>query len=432
MAQGNDPLTPVHEAGVLLRYLSQLGHVLLSTGDTVSVVEDTVHRTAVAYGAQRVSVVALPTALFIKFEYGGELHLDFTGQKNMELRFDQIEEVFGLAARAREGTVTPMDGLAKLEAILAQPPAFAPWWRLLGHVLVTVGIALVLQPTVGVVASAAIFGLVVGALKLVSQGRGVFTLLLPTVAAFLVAAISLEAARWGFGASPLRVLIASLVTFIPGGMLAIATMELAYGDTVSGGTRFVAGLLRLVFLILGMGIAASLVGLPPEKLLAGADREKLGAWAPWLGVLLFAVGHTLHYSARPWTLPWLLVVLFVTYTMQAIGTAAFGAYMGGFVGALFVTPFVYFIQYRLGGPAAVVLFQPALWLLVPGALGVAGMAELVTDNRLAGLEDVATAVFTIIAVAFGSMIGAGVYDALVEPIFRRTGSLVTSMWGTTR
>lgn len=427
MENPGQPLTHADAAPRLLRFLSQLGHVLLSTGDTVSVVEDSVRGVAIAHGAQQVSVVALPTALFVKFEDGQGTHLDFTSHEGLVLRFDQIEEVFALALEARAAGLAPAEGLARLASILAEPPPLGAAWRVGGHVLVTMGIALVLQPTPGVIASAAGFGLVVGALKLVADRRPMLATLLPTTAAFLVAAISLEAALHGFDASTLGVLIASLVTFVPGGTLAIATMELAYGDMVSGASRFVAGLLQLVFLMLGMIIAASLVGLPPAQLLVQPPEARLGGWAPWLGVMLFAIGHVLHYSAPLRTLPWLVVVLCVAQTGQLAGSAAFGGYMGGFLGAMVVTPVSYFIQYRLGGPPAMAIFQPALWLLVPGSLSVVGLAELAGDNHLAGLEDFVTALFSIIAIAFGSLIGSGIYDALVEPIFSRTGSLVSAV-----
>jgi uncharacterized membrane protein YjjP (DUF1212 family) len=411
-----------------LRFLAQLGHVLLSGGDTVAVVEDAVRRAAVAHGARNVSVVALPTALFLSYEDDEGPHVDFRSHEELELRIDQVEDVFSLAAAAAQPAFTPEEGIRRIDEILARPPAFGPAWSVAGHVLVTMGIALVLQPTPGVVASSAGFGLVVGALKLFARNRGVLAMLLPAAAAFLVAAIALLLARHGFAASPLRVLIASIITFVPGGTLAIAIMELAYGDMISGSSRFVAGMLTIVFLILGMVIAASLVGLPAAQLLVEAPQARLGAWAPWTGVMLFAVGYVFHFSARARTLPWVLAALFVAYTAQVVGSAAFGGYMGGFIGALVITPMAYFMQHRMGGPPTMVVFQPALWLLVPGSLGVVGLAELVGEDRLAGLEDFVTALFSIVAISFGTLIGAGLYDAFVEPVFRRTESLVALVW----
>lgn len=406
-----------------MRFLSQLGHALLATGDTVALVETTLRRIALARGVEHINVVALPTALFVKIEEDEETYVDMTSEERIPLRFDQIAAVFALATDAERGTIEPAEGRARLRSILRQPALYNLAWSVVGHALVTVGIALVLQPRPGVIGAAAFFGLIVGALKLFARNRGMLETLLPSVAAFLVTSISIVAVAHGFPGGPVSVLVASLVTFLPGGMLAIAIMELAYGDVVSGGTRFVTGLAQLMFLALGMLVATSLVGLPPGHLFPPTPDERLGAWAPWLGVGLFAVGHALHFSMPLRELPWLFVVLGVAQTAQLAGGAAFGGYMGGFCGALAMTPVAYFIQYRMSGPPAVVTFPPALWLLVPGALGLIGLTEFFSTDELAGIKDFVTTVLTITAIALGSMLGAGLYNALVDPIFARAGSL---------
>ena len=407
----------------LLRFLSQLGHALLATGDTVAYVETTLNRIARAQGAAHVNVVALPTALFVKFEDGNNTLVDFTSEEILTLRFDQIAEVFALAEDAEHRAITPREGLARLRSLLAKPPLYSVLWGVLGHVLVTVGLALILQPSPGVVGAAAFFGSIVGALKVFARNRGMVSTLLPSIAAFVVASISLLAVKHGFPASPMPVLVASLVTFLPGATLAISIMELAYGDVVSGGSRFVTGIAQLLFLALGMLVATSLVGLPAAQLLPPTPDESFGWLATWIGVALFAVGHALHFSMPLAQLPWLLMVLGVAQIAQIAGGAAFGGYMGGFCGALAMTPFSYFVQYRLHGPPAVVTFPPGLWLLVPGSLGLIGLTEFVASDKLAGIDNFMTTVLTITAIALGSMLGAGLYSALVDPLLVRAGSL---------
>lgn len=427
---GESVLAPTPAASAaLLRLLSQLGHVLLSSGEVVRLVEDTVQRIAVAHDARRISIVAFPTALFVQFEDDSGMHLEFTSHKGVDLRFDQIEEIFALANDAAHADFAPEEGLRRLAVILGRRPVLPLATKVGGHMLASAGIALLLQPTAGAVAAAAGLGLMVGALKLFAANRGMLSNLLPTTAAFLVATVALAATHYGFiASSPLNVLLAALVTLLPGGALAVATMELAYGGMVSGAVRFVAGLLQLAFLILGMVMAASLVGVPPDRLLVQGAQTSLGPWAGWAGVVLFGFGHVLHYSARLRTLPWVFLVLTIAQTGHLLGTAAFGGYMGGFVGALVVTPTVYLIQYQLGGPPAITNFLPALWLLVPGALGATGLAGLVAEDHLAGLQDFVTALFSIVAIAFGALFGAGLYDQLVEPIFRRGGAVLAQPW----
>src|SRR5262249_14307474 len=153
------------------------------------------------------------------------------------------------------------------------------------------------------------------------------------------------------------------------------------------------------------------------RLLTTGPDEVLGAWAPWLGALLFGSGLVLHYSAPLKSLPWILVVLLVAMVGQVAGNAAFGGYMSGFLAATMITPMAYLVQCRLGGPPAMITFQPALWLLVPGAIGLIGLAELAGENHMAGLQDFVTTLFTIVAIAVGCLIGSWIYNVFWDPIF---------------
>jgi uncharacterized membrane protein YjjP (DUF1212 family)/uncharacterized membrane protein YjjB (DUF3815 family) len=412
----------------LLRFLCRLGYALLATGEAVGVIEGALRRIARAHGAKHVHVIAFPTALFVKLDDGEQAHVDFSSGEGLVLRFDQMEAVAALAREAEQPGFLPAGGTARIEAILTQAAPLGALWVVLGHVLLTLGVALVLQPTVGTAGTATALGLVVGVLKLMARGGGLFNTLLPTIAAFTVTLIALEAELYGLPASTMAVLIASLVTFLPGGVLAVATMDLAYGDVVSGASRFVTGLVQLVFLVLGMLAAVSVIGLPPTKLASAVPlAAKLGDWGGPVGALLFGVGVVLHYSGRLATLPWVLSVLMIGAAGQAAGSAAFGGYLSGFIGALLITPAAYFIQYRLGGPPAMVTFLPALWLLVPSAIGLKGLAAFAADDSLAGLNDFVTTLFTIIATALGSLIGTWIYNAFFDPIFRRAGSMAVSV-----
>ena len=79
--------------------------------------------------------------------------------------------------------------------------------------------------------------------------------------------------------------------------------------------------------------------------------------------------------------------------------------LGGFFGALVVTPVAAWVATRRAGPPALASFLPAFWLLVPGAVGLIGMAEFVGSNRAAGLDHFVNAVITFIAIGLGVLVG---------------------------
>jgi uncharacterized membrane protein YjjB (DUF3815 family) len=63
------------------------------------------------------------------------------------------------------------------------------------------------------------------------------------------------------------------------------------------------------------------------------------------------------------------------------------------------------IQDRPGAPPLIVCFTPAFWLLVPGAIGLEGLARIVHENPQAGIDDVLAMFVTMISIALGVLVG---------------------------
>jgi uncharacterized membrane protein YjjB (DUF3815 family) len=163
---------------------------------------------------------------------------------------------------------------------------------------------------------------------------------------------------------------------------------------------------------------AQLVGLP----LLSEPENLLGGWAPWLGVLVVGVGTFVYHSAPRRSLPWLLVVLYAAWIGQFLGSHAFGGYVGGFIGALVMTPVAYLVERVQGGPPALVSFLPAFWLLVPGALSLIGLTEFASDNAIEGIQDFLGALGSILAIALGVLCGYPLYRSLTTS-YERVGQI---------
>jgi uncharacterized membrane protein YjjB (DUF3815 family) len=52
-----------------------------------------------------------------------------------------------------------------------------------------------------------------------------------------------------------------------------------------------------------------------------------------------------------------------------------------------------------------VSFLPAFWLLVPGALGLVGVTQILGAEHTSGLDSLVTAGATMIGIAFGVLLG---------------------------
>ena len=68
-------------------------------------------------------------------------------------------------------------------------------------------------------------------------------------------------------------------------------------------------------------------------------------------------------------------------------------------------PVAAWVATRRSGPPALATFLPAFWLLVPGAVGLIGVAEFVGSDREAGLDHFVNAGITFIAIGLGVLVG---------------------------
>jgi uncharacterized membrane protein YjjP (DUF1212 family) len=404
------------DAAALQQFLLYLGSGLTASGEAVNEIQERVHRVAVAYGSPDAVVTVLPTFVTISLGPGQLAGVESTEQLRGLLRLDQTAALYDLLKRAERAEVDPADGVRQVQEIVAMRPRFGPAVTILGHIVLTAGICLMLQPTWSDIALAALFGGLVGALKLVGGRWTSIQMIMPVMAAFAVSSITLVLADHGWGDADLRAMIPPLITFLPGATLTTSVVELSAGEMVTGASRLVAGTLQLVLLAFGIVAGAQAFFAPSGDVLANIPSNSLGPWAPWLGVAVVAVGTCLYYSPPRGAFWWLVVVLYAAWIGQFLGGEAFGGYVGGFVGALVMTPVAYIVERFPSGPPALVSFLPAFWLLVPGALGLIGVTEYIATDRVAGLENFLGTIGSIIAIALGVLCGYPLYRSLARSL----------------
>jgi len=407
------PAEAPSETSALLEFLFRLAQAYLACGEQTAELERIVRDVALAYGMRGARVVTFPTAVFISLDDGEGERVTLSEGPAQTLRLDQIAEVYVLGDAAQRGEVTPREGLERLAAILRTPARFGPVGSIVGHTILTVGLAIVLRPSLDNLVAAAALGTVIGVLKELNRGRTMLAVPLPVVAAALVSALVLYAEKRGLAVNALSAVVPPLVTFLPGAMLALSMKELAYGDMVSGSSRLITGFVQLVLLAFGLVAGATLVGEPSTYLLEPTTQVTGAPWATAAGVVLFGVGLYIHLSAPPRSLGWMLFVMFVALAAQRLGAGLFGSMISGFFGTLVATPLAYLIQLRFRGPPATVTFLPSFWLLVPGSLGLESVARMLGD-RAAGLEGLTTVVFAMASIALGTLVGASFYKWLSE------------------
>jgi uncharacterized membrane protein YjjP (DUF1212 family) len=407
--------SPATDTSELLEFMYRMGQAYLACGEQTALTELYLRRLATAYGIRRSRVVAFPTALYIIVQDGSEERVTLAEAPTQTLRLDQIGDVYTLGEAAQRGELTAREGLARLAGLLRKPPRFGPVVEVMGHMILSVGVALILMPAVRNLVAVAVLGTIVGALKALNRDRPILAAPLSVVSAALVSVVVFLAVKQGWPVDPQYALVPPLVTFLPGALLTFGMVELAYGDMVSGSSRLITGIVELILLAFGLVAGALMVGYRPENLVEAARESIPVPWAlagPWVGVLVFWIGVYLTFSAPRNSFWWMLLVLLLAFAAQQLAAGLFGKEISGFFGMLVATPLGYLIRKRFKGPPSMVTFLPSFWLLVPGAMGLMTVKRLLSDPTR--LDDLLSVAFVLASIALGTLVGASLYKWLTE------------------
>ncbi len=402
--------------------LVRIGEALAISGESISGVRERLLDVATSRGVPDVKLVVLPASLWVQTGTAGATNVQFTSFTNSDLRLDQIEDVDDIVKHSHDRSIAASSAIADLAEVFRRPAPFGGIVRSIGLGLLATGFSLALQPGIGGAIAAFLLGMLVGFIKLVRVPGLRATA--PVIAAFIVSLIVFGFADEVESINPLRVLIPPLVTFLPGAALTSGMRDLATGQIVSGASRLVQGVVALLMLAVGIVSAAALTG-SPQITLVDRPVERLGAWAPWVGLVLITLGTWLHRCARRSSLPWILIVLVVAYGTQSIAAVVFDAELSAFFGALAMTPAALWISRLRGGPPYLVTYLPAFWMLVPGAAGLIGVTEIVGTDSSLGPSDFVSMLSTVIEISLGVLLGATAFHASAEELPELTRVLPT-------
>lgn len=382
----------------LLEFLRRCGVALCLAGEAASRIPDEMEAVAAAYGCDDVEFLVVPTGVFVRVVGREGVTVDFMNADGPPLRLDQIDSLYKLIAGVKAKPLPPAEATERLEAIVESKPRFNFLNRVLGHTVLTVGLGLLVVRDGRSLVALAVLGFTVGVLRIVAERVNVLSLALPVLAAMLVTALAYRFAP-GLGLDASALIIPPLVAFLPGTALTLGAQEIATRSMISGASRMVSGIYMLLLLSFGIYAGYAIADTPQPY----AIPSPLGWWGPLLGVVVFGVGMYVNSSAPKGSLLWLLVMLLITFGAQQLGAYVGESQFSAFTGGLVVVPIATLVQ-RLKGPPAQVAILPAFWLLVPGALGLAGVTGLVSlgpDNQ--GLVN---AFLTVVAVALGVLVGS--------------------------
>jgi uncharacterized membrane protein YjjP (DUF1212 family) len=405
--------TDAPDASAALAAAEAVGSAMIQAGYSVETVQDVLRDIAHVNGLPESEVLVFPNALLVSARGQGQHRTGAVASGDGQLLLSQVDEVQRTVDAARTGVLDPRSIIERIDRIRAMRPTYGRVMRVVGYAFLSAALAVLLGASWTGVSLAAVLGLFTGTALLVSERLPRRYGALITVAiAFCVSLVVFLLLRNGFGSGILAALLAPLVVLLPGALLTTAVLELSTGQMISGAGRLAAGAMQLVLLGAGIVTAGALVGVPDFDFSEHPDL--LGPIAPWIAVAVYGVAISVHRSAPRRSLPWILLVLYIAYAAQVLGDLALGGVLSAFIGALVVTPVTALVARQPTGPAALVSFTPAFWLLVPGALGLVGVADVLGGDRAAAASLVAT-LATMVAIALGVLAGSSFSNRMRRP-----------------
>lgn len=401
---------PVSSGTTLSGMLGTLGLALVFSNNPVSDAKETLVKLATAYGRPDLRIVCVSS--FILIEDPGENPGEDSSQTSVfpandmgMLRLDQAGELQDLVNRTIRDTPPPDEVVNELKGITEKPARFGFWMTLLGHMLLTVGFGLVMNPTYNSLPVYVVLGLVVGVIVILGSRVRTLALMLPVVAAFVATAVVGIAINAGLIKVDAMLLLApAVVILLPGFSLVLATIELTANQLISGSSRLLYGLAQLAMLAFGVFLGITVFHIQLDTATGGAER--MGRWAPWVGIILVGLGYYLYSVAPKRSLLWVIYALAVAYAGQLLGGLLVGSTLSGLFGAMIAIPLIYLVSHLPTSPPAAVMLPCAYWVLVPGSMGFIGMTEVASGSSHA--TNVLVQTFgAIIAIAIGMVVGVG-------------------------
>lgn len=393
---------------VVLDSMAALGTAMINSGYPVGLVHDALDDLAKASGRPSVQAVVFPTSILVSSADNSvaQSRAMLAGDSSYLLyQVDRVDHISGIA-RTRPGAAAWVR--RQIDKVADLPIPFSRGQRIVAYAVLSAALSVLLESSWLGVALAGILGLAVGTVLLLTERLSSSAQALVVVGVSLgVSVVVLLVAR-SIDQGVLPALVAPIVILLPGGLLTIGVIELATGQIMSGAARVAAGAMRLLLLATGVVAASALVGVPSFDITAG---ERLGPVAPWIAVALFGVGIAVYQCARPASIKWILVVLYVAYGAQVLGNVLFDGVLSALIGAAAMTPVAVVVARHGTGPPALVSFLPAFWMLVPGALGLIGVAS-VLEGESSGASTIVTTIATMVAIALGVLLGLAVTRSL--------------------
>ena len=399
----------MNERDDAIEFVVTLGRALHVHGAPAPAVEQAMERAANRHGIEG-QFFATPTSIFASFPddparpYASARTLLVRvqpGSPNLSSRA-RIEEI---VRQSEQGLISAAAARAGLAQVEREPAPYSRPVTLVAFGLSSASAAVFFGGNTHETCMAALLGLIVGLCYLGAQYSSRLSRVLLPTAAFLGASIaSLIEGCWG--ARPeVSVIVAGLITLLPGLTLTTSISEVAVGHLASGTARLMGGIMTLLALLFGAAIGGRVGTLFSEE--AAQPQLPLGFDLPpfslYCALLIAPVCFGVLFQAPRRDMAWVMLASVLGYFGSLLGRDLIGEHfseaLGGFVVCLVSNAYS---RWSLRPPA--IPLVPGLLLLVPGGIGFRSLFTMLDKDVISGVDTAFRVALVGISIAAGLLV----------------------------
>ncbi|HEY8325741.1 MAG TPA: threonine/serine exporter family protein, partial [Ktedonobacterales bacterium] len=366
-----------------VEFLLRLGHALNQNGYPAESLKALLGAASLRLGLPHVEVYTTATGLQMAFGALSRQRTYLMAVTPGSLNLSRMAGLDQVALLVMDGTLTPAQGIERIERITAAASPYGPIPTALAYALASGAFAQLFGGGLREITLALVIGGLTGLLALAAARSDRAEDLLGPVAAFLAAFAAAAVAARFLPLSSSIVTLAALIVLLPGLTLTIALEELSTRHLVTGVGRLSAALIAFLGIVFGVAMGSQLaqVSLGQARLL---PPTALPAWASLAAVAVSIPAITVILRAPPRDIGWVALGVAIAYGASSLGALALGP-LGAFLGALALGVASNLFSILRNRPA-LLMQAPGLFILVPGSVGYLGLAALLQSNTLSGVQ----------------------------------------------
>ncbi|MFP7724737.1 threonine/serine ThrE exporter family protein [Lysobacter sp. D1-1-M9] len=306
----------------------------------------------------------------------------------------RLGETDRIAEEMLAGKLNMAEGHAAMSALDVPPTRRAKLMQVLGFGLAAAAVAGVLRLPWLDIGVAAVNGLLIGALVLLSDSRPRLKEGVDAIAAMVAAGVTILIASLIAPLNQNTVIIASLIVLLPGLALTNAISELTSQHLVSGTARFAGAVTTVLKLAVGTVIAlyiADLVGLQPAVRALRPQPD----WVEWVALLMASFAFAVLFRGHRSDYPKVMLAAASGYLIARYAGLALGSPAGIFLAALTITAAGNAYARWCHRPGAIIRV-PGIIMLVPGSASLRGLLTLIQQQDVDAGQDAMLAVLNIL------------------------------------